>query len=73
MVKENDAFREDVQEMIDTPGFWIAQDSRTPGLVVPMFSSGGKIFSMKIDNAMDPKGFLDTAIFTGPFNPEKQS
>ncbi len=69
--EEIDLIDPKVRAMMTADGLYIGGDSRTPNVIVPLVSTGGKIFSMKVDAEMDPERFLDTLTIRGPFTPAK--
>lgn len=59
---------EQVQYMLDHEGFYIGgHPDAFVGGEVPLVSRGGKIFSMVIDQELDPTRFIAGHIFDGPF------
>lgn len=65
-----DLVRPDVRAMLDTEGLYVGGDSKHPGVVVPLSSMGGRVFSMKIDEELDPARFLPTLTLHGPYYAE---
>jgi hypothetical protein len=56
-----------VQKMIAEPGIYIAGDHRFPDAAVPICSTGGKLFAMRLDQELAPDRFLDSLTLAGPF------
>ncbi len=59
-----------VRSLLDREGVYIGSDSRTPQVIVPLVSTGGKVFSMKVDAELEPSRFLPTLTLKGPYTPE---
>lgn len=65
--EEIDLVQPQVREMLAAPGFYIGGDSNNPEMNVPLVSNNGRVFSMKIDNELDPERFLPTLTLKGPY------
>lgn len=59
---------EDVKSMIDNYGVYLCGDILAPDATVPIVSMNGKLFSLKIDDEMDPERFRETLTIAGPFH-----
>lgn len=57
-----------VRSMMNNPGFYVAADTARPGLEVPLVSVEGKIYSLQVDDAIDPRRFVPTLATMGPFS-----
>ena len=55
--------------MLASEGLYIGGDARHPDALVPLWSSGGKVFSLKIDEALDTSRFLPEFTVRGPYLP----
>jgi hypothetical protein len=55
-----------VEVMRATPGLYVLKDPRAVNAIVPLWVVDGKIFSMQIDEMLDPERFLDDVKITGP-------
>ena len=62
-----DLIKPEVRRMIDNPGMYLCGDSNAPEATIPIASMNGRLYSMKIDEEMDPERFLETLTVTGPF------
>ena len=62
-----DLLQPQVRAMVENEGLYVGGDSRTPEMVVPLVSQNGRIFSMKIDEPLDPERFLPTLTLHGPY------
>ncbi len=61
-----------IRKMMETPGLYLAGDSDAPGAMVPIVSNGGKIYSMAVDEELDPEKFYeDRLTLRGPFLPQQ--
>lgn len=56
-----------VQNMLANPGVYIGGDTEHPSATIVYVSQGGKVYSTKIDEELDPARFLATATFAGPY------
>ena len=65
-----DKVRSEIERVIKKPGLYISVDSATPGVVAPMISEGGMIYSIKRDQQLSFGGFYDTVHFVGPVDPD---
>lgn len=59
--------RAQVDFMLANPGVYVCGDSRMPDAVIPIVSQEGKLYSVKLDEALHPGGFLDTLTVEGPY------
>jgi hypothetical protein len=57
-----------VRDMLNIPGVYIAGDTTTPDVTTVLISRDGKLFSVKIDEELDPARFLQTLTLTGPYS-----
>ncbi|OTP79443.1 hypothetical protein [Caballeronia sordidicola] len=71
VAEEIDLVQPKVRAMLENSGVYIGGDSKTPDLIVVLVSTGGKVFSMKIDSELAPDRFLNTLTLNGPFAHEK--
>lgn len=55
-----------VESMLATPGIYFLHDPAHPDKMVPIFSTGGKLFSMTVDEQLDPHGFYIGTDLEGP-------
>ena len=69
-VEEIDLLQPQVRAMLDNPGIYVGADSKVPGVLVPLVSQQGKVFSVVLDNELNPERFLPTVTLAGPFLPE---
>lgn len=58
-----------IQTLLKMEGVFLSYQPERPGIMVPLWVSGGKVYSMKIDEALDPTRFIDNCLIEGPFNP----
>lgn len=59
-----------VRRMMNNEGFYIGSDPDNPeGGVAPIVSVGGKLYSMQIDEELDPTRFIPEHRLDGPFLP----
>ena len=65
--EEIDLIQPQVREMLEHPGFYIGGDSNNPEMNVPLVSNKRRVFSMKIDQELDPERFLTTLTLKGPY------
>lgn len=65
--EEIDLIQPQVREMLEAPGFYIGGDSNNPEMNVPLVSNKRRVFSMKIDQELDPERFLPTLTLKGPY------
>lgn len=65
--EEIDLIQPQVREMLERPGFYIGGDSNNPEMNVPLVSNNRQVFSMKIDQELDPERFLPTLTLKGPY------
>jgi hypothetical protein len=57
----------EIQKMIENQGIYIGYDPAMPGVEVPILSYGGKLYSMRFDQELDPTRFIAETKFSGPF------
>jgi hypothetical protein len=62
--------RPDVRAMLEKEGLYLGGDTRHPNVIVPLWSSGGKVSSMKIDAELAPERFAEYLTLKGPYTPE---
>ncbi|OZB38529.1 MAG: hypothetical protein B7X50_10810, partial [Alishewanella sp. 34-51-39] len=55
--EEIDLIQPQVRAMLEAPGFYIGGDSNNPEMNVPLVSNKRRVFSMKIDQELDPERF----------------
>lgn len=65
--EEIDLVQPKVREMLSNPGFYIGGDTKNPEMNVPLVSNDGRVFSMEVDQELDPERFLDTLTLKGPY------
>ena len=65
--EEIDLIQPQVRAMLEAPGFYIGGDSNNPEMNVPLVSNKRRVFSMKIDQELDPERFLPTLKLKGPY------
>lgn len=65
--EEIDLVQPKVREMLSNPGFYIGGDTKNPDMNVPLVSMDGRVFSMVVDNELNPDRFLETLTLKGPF------
>lgn len=65
--EEIDLIQPQVHAMLAAPGFYIGGDSNNPEMNVPLVSNKRRVFSMKIDQELDPERFLPTLTLKGPY------
>ncbi len=53
--------------MLDVEGFYIGTDTAKPGFEVPLVVIKGRVYSMAVDEELDPERFLPTLELVGPF------
>lgn len=63
--------RQDVQQMIEREGLYLAFDPKRPAVIVPIVSQGGKLFTMRIDSVLAPDKFFHRTDLHGPFWPSE--
>jgi hypothetical protein len=63
-----DQIPEKIQAMIDEEGIYVCGDTAFPCYTVVVVSIGGKLFSIVLDNELDPTRFLPTLTIAGPFH-----
>jgi hypothetical protein len=59
-----------IQEMMQRDGLWLCVEKGHPWEMVPIWSSGGKLFAMIPAQELKPDGFHPGVQFFGPFRPE---
>ena len=57
-----------IREMVDNQGIYLCGDTNMPEYTVPVASIGGKLYSMKLDDELDPERFTETVTVAGPFH-----
>ena len=65
--EEIDLVQQQVRDMLAAPGFYIGGDTQNPAMNVPLISNDGRVFSMEVDQELDPERFLETLTLKGPF------
>ena len=65
--EEIDLVQPQVREMLATPGFYLGGDTKNPEMNVPLVSTDGRVFSMAVDDELDPERFLGTLTLKGPY------
>ena len=65
--EEIDLLQPQVRAMLESEGLYVGGDSRHPNVIVPLVSRDGQVFSMKIDEQLDPERFLSTLTLHGPY------
>ncbi len=65
--EEIDLVQKQVRDMLGAPGFYVGGDTKNPQMNVPLVSMDGRVFSMEVDNELDPERFLETLTLKGPF------
>jgi hypothetical protein len=63
-----DAVQERVLDMLKIEGVYVAGDTANPNVTSVLISRDGKVFSTKIDDELDPAGFLQTLTLAGPYH-----
>lgn len=56
-----------IASMLEEDGIYIAGDASQPDKVVPLFVRGGKVYSMRTDEALNPDRFIPGTTFAGPY------
>jgi len=56
-----------IRSMIENEGVYVCGDTNAPEFDVPIISMGGKLFSIVIDEELNPERFLPTLTINGPF------
>lgn len=57
-----------IRKMVDNQGIYLCGDTESPAYTVPVASIGGKLYSMKLDDELDPERFKETVTVAGPFH-----
>lgn len=70
--EEIDLVQPKVREMLANPGFYIGGDTKNPEMNVPLVSNDGRVFSMEVDQELDPERFLDTLTLKGPYRVDQE-
>jgi len=65
--EEIDLLMPDVRTMLDRSGIYLASDTERPGYTVPLFVNNGRVFSMKLDEELDPEHFKPSVRIAGPY------
>ena len=65
--EEIDLVQPQVREMLAVPGFYLGGDTNNPEMNVPLVSTDGRVFSMVVDDELDPERFLGTLTLKGPY------
>ncbi len=66
----NTDLKERIQAMQDNEGMYLCGDTLAPAATVPIVSVKGKLYSIVLDEELDPERFLPTATISGPFRKE---
>lgn len=54
-------------------GLYLVVDPKAPPeQLVPLFSVGGKIYAVRLDQELKPAGFFEGVRFVGPITPESK-
>lgn len=53
--------------MIDNSGVYICGDTKFPDATIVLVSTNGKLYTTKIDDELNPEGFMGTMTVKGPF------
>ena len=64
---EIDVVTPEVRKMLDVQGMYLAADTQRPGYTVPLVVIKGKVYSLVIDEELDPSRFHPTVLIAGPF------
>lgn len=65
--EEIDLLKPEVRKMLGQSGIYLASDSEHPGFTVPLYVNNGRVFSMKVDEELDPERFKSSVKVAGPF------
>jgi hypothetical protein len=68
--EEIDTLQPQVRAMLGKEGVYIGGDTKTPDLLVPLVSQGGRVFCLAIDHELAPDRFLSTLTLHGPYVPK---
>jgi hypothetical protein len=68
--EEIDTLQPQVRAMLSKEGVYIGGDTKTPDLLVPLVSQGGRVFCLAIDHELAPDRFLSTLTLHGPYVPK---
>lgn len=71
--EEIDLLQPQVREMLNNPGIYIGGDTNHPNMTVPLCSTDGQVFSMKIDEQLDPERFHNSLTLKGPYRADLES
>jgi len=64
MVRES--YPPSIEKMIANPGLYVLFDARYPRAMVPVISNAGKLYSMNVDEELDPSRFILGGLVDGP-------
>jgi hypothetical protein len=63
----NEKLQKKVADMLLTDGLYVATDTAAaPEAIVPLWVTRGKVYSLQLDQELDPSRFVDTATIHGP-------
>lgn len=57
-----------MRAMVDNEGIYLCGDTASPAYTVPVASIGGRLYSMTLDDELDPARFKETVTVAGPFH-----
>jgi hypothetical protein len=66
--EEIDLLPPEIRAMVDNEGIYLCGDTARPEYTVPVASIGGRLYSMKLDEELDPERFHKTVTVAGPYH-----
>lgn len=66
--EEIDLLPPEIRAMVDNEGIYLCGDTARPEYTVPVASIGGRLYSMKLDEELDPERFRKTITVAGPYH-----
>ncbi len=66
--EEIDLLPPEIRAMVDNEGIYLCGDTARPEYTVPVASIGGRLYSMKLDEELDPERFQKTVTVAGPYH-----
>lgn len=65
--EEIDLLQPAVRKMLGQSGIYLASDTERPGYTVVLYVNNARVFSMKVDDELDPERFKPSVQVAGPF------
>jgi hypothetical protein len=66
--EEIDLLRPEIRAMVDNEGVYVCGDTDRPEYTVPIISIAGVLYSVKLDEPLDPERFKETVTVAGSFH-----